>query len=164
MRISSLKKKAFTAVLLGVAAILFYGCLNPVGNGKSPDGGLLSANGDYIPATGDTSYFATKVQPIFTSQCVTCHNPSGTGFAATGLDLSTGSAYLNLLGADGTGKVSSEIPPTLRVKSGNPDSSYLYQKISLPTPKFGGRMPLGGTLSSDQIAIIKTWIQNGAKQ
>jgi mono/diheme cytochrome c family protein len=156
MKISRMKlKMAIGAVLIGMGSTLFYGC-NPVavGNGYG-----LSGTGDRI---SDTTYFTNQVQPIFTSRCVTCHKSGGSGYAATGLDLSTGNAYLNLLGS-GTGKASSEVPATLRVKSGDADNSFLYQKINLAVPASGGRMPLDGTvLSSEQIAIIKTWIQNGA--
>ena len=154
MKISRMKlKMAIGAVLIGMGAPLFYAC-NPVGNGYG-----LSGTGDPI---SDTTYFTNQVQPILTSRCVTCHKSGGSGYAATGLDLSAGNAYLNLLGSDGTGKVSSEVPTTLRVKPGSADNSYIYQKIN-PNPASGGRMPLDGSvLSSEQIDIIKTWIQNGA--
>ena len=162
MRSSSFKfKRMFTTALLGAAVMSFYACLNPVGNGKSPDGlGLLSKDGDVVT---DTSDFTTKVQPIFTARCVSCHKPGGSGYNVTGLDLTSGEAYSNLLGSDETGKPTSELPgtvPLLRVKKGDTTSSYLIQKITSATPKSGGRMPADGTvLSPDEIAIIKTWIQ-----
>ena len=52
----------------------------------------------------------------------------------------------------------------LRVAPNNPDASYLVRKIS-GTPGINGlRMPLNGPyLTSEQIQIIRTWIQQGAQ-
>ena len=170
MKILCLNKKTMSALLLGVGATLFYACLNPVGNGKSPDGGLLSANGDYIPAaTADTSYFATKVQPIFVSnKCTQCHVLGGPGYTATGgtnggLDLTLGKSFSSLVGVPTFEAATTA--PLLRVKPGDTTGSYLYQKVTSATPKSGARMPLGyPVLSAEDINTIKKWIQDGAKQ
>jgi hypothetical protein len=46
--------------------------------------------------------------------------------------------------------------------AGNADSSNLVRKLSA-TPPFGARMPLNKTpLSDSAIAVIKTWINEGA--
>ena len=48
------------------------------------------------------------------------------------------------------------------MEPGNPDDSYLVQKIE-GTAAVGGRMPLGGQpLSADTIAAIRQWITDGA--
>ena len=55
-----------------------------------------------------------------------------------------------------------EVPSMLRVEPGNPDDSYLIQKIE-GTAAVGGRMPLGGqALPPDTIAAIRQWITDGA--
>ena len=57
---------------------------------------------------------------------------------------------------------STEVPSILRVEPGNPDDSYLVQKIE-GTAAVGARMPLGGpNLSADEIAAIRQWITDGA--
>jgi len=57
---------------------------------------------------------------------------------------------------------SSEVPSILRVDPGNPDDSYLVQKIE-GTASVGEQMPLGGpVLPDEQIAAIRQWITDGA--
>ncbi len=64
---------------------------------------------------------------------------------------------MNLVGVD-----SVEDPNFLRVEAGNPDNSYIIQKLE-GTASVGGRMPLGGTaLAASVIAIIRQWITDGA--
>ena len=150
-------KAAARAVLIGAGSMLFYACLNPVGSGYG-----ISGSGNR-PAT----YFVDKVQPIFDQKCISCHTQGGAGWAGTGgvnggLDLTAGKSYASLVN-----KVSFEKPdslPKLRVQPSFTDSSYLYQKVTSSTPKFGGQMPLlAPALGVDEIDIIKTWIKNGAK-
>ena len=55
-----------------------------------------------------------------------------------------------------------EAPTLLRVAPGNPDASYLIQKIE-GTAAVGGRMPLNGPpLPAETIAVIRQWITDGA--
>jgi len=57
---------------------------------------------------------------------------------------------------------SGEVPTLLRVEPGNPDDSYLVQKIE-GTASVGAQMPLGGpALSDEQVAAIRQWITDGA--
>ena len=158
-------KTILTATALIGSATLFYACLNPIGSGYG-----LNEAGD-VP----TSYFNDKVQPIFDTKCTSCHHPSGIGWSNTGgssndLDLTLGNSYNSLLGTSGTGQATFELPavvPMLRVTPGDAANSYLYEKVESATPKGSpgfARMPLGGPyLSADEIAIIKKWIDDGAK-
>ena len=53
-------------------------------------------------------------------------------------------------------------PDFLRVEPGNPDDSYLIQKLE-GTATFGGRMPAaGGFLDQSVVNQIREWIANGA--
>jgi hypothetical protein len=46
---------------------------------------------------------------------------------------------------------------------GDPDASYLLQKLTLDTPLEGLRMPNGlSPLSDSQISLVRRWIQEGA--
>ena len=57
---------------------------------------------------------------------------------------------------------SAEVPALLRVNPGNPDQSYLVQKIQ-GNAAVGGRMPLGqAALPQDRIDLIRSWIAAGA--
>jgi len=51
----------------------------------------------------------------------------------------------------------------LRIVPGNPDASYLVQKVEGASGIVGVRMPQGGPYLSDgQIMILRRWIQLGA--
>lgn len=51
----------------------------------------------------------------------------------------------------------------LRVKPGDPEASFLIQKLE-PAPAFGDRMPLTGCcLQQVTIDVIRQWIQDGAQ-
>jgi hypothetical protein len=88
--------------------------------------------------------------------CTSCHNAANAPFTAN-LSLAEG-AYQSLVGAASTGKAGA-----IRVVPGNPDASYLLNKV-LGTDIVGDRMPrLGPYLSDGQIRIIRRWIELGAK-
>ena len=81
-----------------------------------------------------------------------------TGRPAGGLNLAGDGAYdqlVNFVSVRKTGAV--------RVVPGNPDNSYLVQKIEGASGIVGVRMPLNGPYLSDgQIRIIRRWIETGA--
>ncbi len=93
---------------------------------------------------------------VFTPTCTnaTCH--SG-GTPAGGMNLEDGNSFGSLVGV-----ASSGVPAILRVAAGDPDNSYLIQKLEgTATPQ----MPLGGTpLTPAVIADIRQWITDGAMQ
>lgn len=94
---------------------------------------------------------------IFNLSCALsgCHTGSN---APEGLDLSAGNARGNLVSIEST-----EVPDFLRVDPGNADESYLIMKLEGDSRISGSRMPLGRSpLSSSQIAVIRTWIDEGA--
>ncbi|MGI9223506.1 MAG: Ig-like domain-containing protein, partial [Woeseiaceae bacterium] len=74
-----------------------------------------------------------------------------------GLRLDASTSYALLVGV-----ASTEDGTVLRVAPGDPDNSYLIQKLE-GTASVGGQMPLGGTpLSQGTIDIIRQWITDGA--
>jgi len=99
---------------------------------------------------------------VFEPNCAVsgCHTgPTGNNLPA-GMDLSTADAsFANLVG------VASRQQTTLfRVAVGDPDNSYLVQKIE-GTAASGQRMPLGGgVLDQAVIDDIRLWIANGANR
>ena len=92
--------------------------------------------------------------------CATCHNPNGFAFRSVGLDLSAAGVYDSLVNVP-----SRQRAGALRVVPGDPENSYLIRKIEGGSGISGVRMPLGGPYLTDgQIAIIKRWIELGARR
>ena len=136
-----------------VTALALAAC---AGNG---DG--LDANGRPIGSGGGgggplVATFDSIQSNVFTPICTACH----TGAAAPqGLRLDASSSYDLLVGI-----ASSEAPSTLRVKPGDPDHSYLVQKLE-GNASVGARMPFGGPyLSQATIDVIRQWITDGAQR
>ena len=84
--------------------------------------------------------------------------------APLGLQLDTlANARMNLVGGDGMGVPSGQMPTSLRVNPGFPDDSYIVQKIEGSAGITGQQMPLNNPpLTAGQIAVIREWIFNGA--
>ncbi|MDX1741773.1 MAG: hypothetical protein R3178_10780, partial [Rhodothermales bacterium] len=102
--------------------------------------------------------FSSIQQNVFAVSCAVsgCHLG---GSASAQLDLSAGNAYSDLVGV-----ASVEVPMLLRVEPGNPDDSYLVQKIEGSPGIVGARMPRGrDPLSTEQIQSIRDWIEAGAE-
>jgi Ca2+-binding RTX toxin-like protein len=98
--------------------------------------------------------FVAEIQPIFSGKCIGCHNVTG---APHGLILDADNSYALLVNV-----ASKEVPSLKRVKPGDPDNSYLVQKVE-GTAAVGGQMPLGRTpLTEAQISLIRRWISEGA--
>jgi Planctomycete cytochrome C len=116
------------------------------------------------PTPNLTPNFATIQSEIFEktdsagrTACTNCHtstgrNPSG------GLDLNHAIAYDQLINVPARGKTG-----TMRVVPGDPDNSYLIQKLE-GTNINGRRMPNNGPpyLTDGQILIVRRWVANGA--
>ena len=89
----------------------------------------------------DSVKFSVTIQPIFTSNnCTDCHEGSQAP------DLTAGNSYAELVPAF--------------VTAGAPSSSVLYTALAGP----GGAMyDMGQVVSADELADIKKWIEEGAK-
>jgi hypothetical protein len=87
--------------------------------------------------------FAKDIQPILRANCETCHGDPQT----SGLDLRTRDAALK--GGD----------HGVAIVPGSAEQSRLYRRVAgLEQPS----MPMDGTLTAQQIAVIKIWIDQGA--
>jgi hypothetical protein len=146
-----------TSLRSGVAllAIIIGAC---AGNGEG-----LDANGRPIVPGGDMSLplsddFESLQENIFTPICSVCHVGAS---APQGLRLDAGNSYNLLVGVPST-----EVPAILRVKPGDPDNSYIIQKLE-GHAAVGAQMPFGcptsqPCLSTSTIAFVREWISNGA--
>jgi len=124
-----------------------------------------SSSSDSTPATTTTTTttpvsFSAKIQPIFNARCLGCHTTTG---AASILVLNSG-AYNNLVNRP-TAASSTPTPQGILVKPGDSANSILYQRVSgIGLPNVQLQMPLGGPfLSAEDQSLIKTWIEEGAK-
>ena len=97
--------------------------------------------------------YVQDIHPILQQHCIECHNQSGSGFLASGLDMSS---YQNLMKGTKFGPV---------IKAGDSVSSTLVILVegradpSLKMPH-GGKNPL----TSAQTKKIRMWIDQGALQ
>jgi len=109
------------------------------------------------PAEEDTLQPALESiqEHVFGPHCLRCH--SGTS-APQGLRLDdAGTSYANLVNVR-----SSQMPLQLRVAPGDPDASYLIDKLE-GTQLLGTQMPQGAApLPAEDIAVIREWITRGA--
>jgi hypothetical protein len=135
-------------IVLMPAFIVFAGC--GAGSGEG-----LDENGAPVPVAPPVNSDFQEIQDtVFTPICTACHVGAT---APRGLRLDAPNSYAMLVNV-----ASVEVPALQRVAPGNPDMSYLVQKIE-GTAAVGGRMPLGGApLPQDRIDLIRRWIAAGA--
>ncbi|MEP2445737.1 MAG: T9SS type A sorting domain-containing protein [Balneola sp.] len=101
-------------------------------------------------ATAQIDY-GNDIQPIFTSNCNSCHSAGQNSFNS-----SSYSAVMASTSPSSTYDSKHVIP-------NNAQGSPLVDKIE-ESPEFGDRMPQGGQLSTDEIDKIKQWINEGAHE
>lgn len=105
--------------------------------------------------------FETMIKPIINNNCTGCHTNGG-GFGGLAMGTDAAAAYTALVNVMAV-NANAAIP---RVTPNNEELSFLFKKINctdLNTMVYGNRMPLGGTLSDVDQALILDWIQQGAK-
>jgi hypothetical protein len=90
--------------------------------------------------------------------CTSCHNARLARFNGS-LNLEAGVSYAQLVNVVSSGKRGA-----VRVIPGDPDGSYLVQKLEGAPGIVGERMPFTGGpyLTFGQMAIIRRWIELGA--
>lgn len=134
-----------------ILSALLTGCAGN-GDGLDANGRPLTPGGS--PSTPLSADFDSIQDNIFTPICSVCHVG---GSAPEGLRLDAANSYNLLVGVPST-----EVPSLLRVKPGDPDDSYIIQKLE-GHATVGAQMPLGGPyLTTDTLAFIRQWITNGA--
>jgi len=129
------------------------GMARPIGDGGAPT--TKDAGPD------ETGVFATQIAPIFDAYCAGCHDALT---PTRGLTLS--GKKPSVIRQELVGGRSTEVSLNL-VEPGNPDSSWLYRKL---TGNFDGidcqgcktTMPLAGTRPTDKaIQLVHDWIAAG---
>lgn len=110
------------------------------------------------------AFFSASVAPIFGTEitlgrrqgkCTLCHYPD----SPTGLDI------LDVFDDErGLVNAPSILSSKLRVAPGDPDASFLVEKLEQENPGAGQRMPLHyPRFSSAELATLRQWIAEGAR-
>jgi methionine-rich copper-binding protein CopC len=136
-----------------VVALLVAGCGPGNGDGLDANGRPVGEGGGGGPLTAT---FSSIQSQVFTPNCAIsgCHAGAT---APHGLRLDAGSSYALLVGVP-----SDEVPTVMRVAPGDPDGSYVIQKLE-GRAAVGERMPFGGPyLSQTTIDVVRQWIADGA--
>ena len=141
------------ALLLAAAPLAPAGCGAGSGEGLDQNGQpLVSPPGALVPT------LASIQDNVFTVTCAVsgCH---GGAMAQQGLRLDPGFSAGNLINVPSPRDAS-----LIRVVPGDPDASFLIQKLQ-GTQTLGNRMPDGGPyLTTATVNVIRQWIQDGAQQ
>lgn len=149
-----------------LAAVLASGCTgngegldqngNPIGSSSSSSASSSASGSASSGSSGTITADFTSIQDnVFTPICTRCHIGAS---APEGLQLDAAHSYGLLVGVP-----SVEQPSVLRVKPGDPDNSYLIQKLEGAPTISGGQMPLGGPyLPQATLDTIRQWITDGA--
>jgi hypothetical protein len=87
---------------------------------------------------------------VLVPRCGGCHSAAT---ALGGLDLASAGLAARLTGA------AAQCSGQVLIVPGDPDTSYLMQKLSEATPACGNAMPLGGRLPAADLACVARWIE-----
>ena len=144
-------------VVIAIVTLALAACGAGSGEGLDQNGQPLSGGGGGAPPSGLQPTLASIQDNVFTVTCAVpgCHGGAG---AQQGLRLDPGFSAGNLI------KVPSPRDPNLiRVVPGDPDASFLIQKLQGVDGLLGARMPDGGPyLTTATVNVIRQWIQDGA--
>jgi mono/diheme cytochrome c family protein len=144
--------RLLTRLLLGMACLMSAACDEKLSTLAGPTPTLeptfASIQNDIFQTTDSSGR----------TRCLQCHTSTGRN-PAGGLNLNPEGAYEQLVNAASVGK-----PGAIRVIPGNPDASYLIQKLEGAAGIVGRRMPTTGPpfLTDGQIKIVRRWIAIGA--
>src|SRR5690349_24349825 len=142
-----IKRRLIGGLLAAVPLLMSCG-----GSGEGLDENGRPGNGS--SGSTLTPDLASIQEHVFTPICTTCHTGAS---APLGFRLDADAAFAMLVNAP-----SAEVPALKRVAPGNPDQSYIIQKME-GHAAVGGQMPLGqAPLPQATINVIRQWITNGA--
>ena len=133
------------------------GAAGPSGTGGSTGSGGAGPTGS--GGSGPPAATFAQVETLLNAECGVCHNGMSTDLPQ-GQNLKTGNAYDAIVNIDSVQCAS--MGGRKRVKPGDPDNSYLLDKMKGIDLCSGVSMPYGTKLPDDKIAIVESWIRGGA--
>lgn len=153
------------AVSLIGALLLAASCGDTsTGNNAQPDmstaavDSAVGAGPDLAGCTGNETFAAARTAMLSGCTAVQCH---GSAPFAGGLDLRASNAYKSLVGVD-----SNNAPGKPRVAPGDPEGSFLYQKLTNTQGQDeGAPMPSSINWSApdeQKLNVLRCWILKGA--
>lgn len=98
-----------------------------------------------------TVSYSAKVAPIIEQRCLECHQAGGSGYLASGLDMTS---HASLMRGTRFGPI---------IEPGEPLNSVLNQLVegrahpSITMPHGGNRLP------DAEVALLRTWVAQGAR-
>jgi hypothetical protein len=96
--------------------------------------------------------FKADIRPVLDDYCMSCHVPGGKGFEKSGLDMRS---YQSLMKGTKFGSI---------IKPGNAQDSTLIVLVEgRADPSINMPYGIKGGLSKDKIALLRKWIDQGAK-
>ncbi|HEY5994794.1 MAG TPA: c-type cytochrome domain-containing protein [Gallionellaceae bacterium] len=96
--------------------------------------------------------FKSDIRPLLDDYCKSCHVPGGKGYEKSGLDMRS---YGSLMKGTRYGSI---------IKPGNSQDSTLIVLVEgRADPSISMPYGIKGGLSKDKIAILRKWIDQGAK-
>jgi len=143
----------------GIAIVLLALAACGAGSGEGLDQNGQPLTGSAPPVTGLAPTLASIQDNVFTVSCAVpgCHGGAG---AQQGLRLDPGFSAGSLINV-----ASPRDPNLIRVVPGDPDASFLIQKLQGADGLLGDRMPDGGPyLTTATVNVIRQWILDGAPQ
>ena len=116
---------------------------------------LLSCSNDTKDELPDVISYNFNIRPIFSDKCFKCHGP----------DANKREAHLRLDIADSAYAPLTETKGAYAIVPGKPEESELYKRIASTDTSYQMPVPEShlGLLSSYEIALVKKWIEQGAK-
>ena len=106
-----------------------------------------------LPALADKQVsFKADIRPVLDDYCMSCHVPGGKGYEKSGLDMRS---YQSLMKGTKFGSI---------IKPGNAQDSTLVVLVEgRADPSISMPYGIKGGLSKDKIAVLRKWIDQGAK-
>ena len=125
-------------------SIVFATCLGGCDGGDEP-----------APPT-----FTELREEVLTPSCVfaTCHkSPDASAAGLLNLEGTNDEVHAVLVDVP-----SSVLAQRIRVIPGDPDASYVIEKLTSDSPEAGERMPMNAELEDYRVELVREWIEAGA--
>ena len=129
-------------------ALLLASCTAPVDSETKPLGENVLTKEQIHAAKHSAVDFTTQVKPVLEAKCVTCHNRKA---------LPGHMSLENRAEAMKSGALGTFIVP------GHPENSLLVSNVHSAHSKMSVMPAVGDRLTDDEYAILKKWVQEGAR-